>query len=413
VQTGSAVATSQVSTVAGPEQLPVGIPSSIILEDFTWTGLENGGQLSLQRDDQQSHFTSLNWQGVLTDSEKDSLLPAWQNWLQIADLRSALNNLLTQLENSEVTVQVAIRPENFTEPLAGSLEIQNNNLIWHGSLITDAQRVALESLDGDADFLDAIHTLLTRLDANVAVVFGNKKDGNFVPSVLPPELDTQLNFSTEKSNYVARWTGPAPDDNQQALLLNFTAEGNPDLLIRALSQLIGALSKRQSISMRPIRRPKSVPDALQEQLVIGYDFLTWRGRIQDEAQLAALVEFARRNEKTAPEFSVAIYMLVQALQENTISVPVAVEIRPSAEKIAPSLGSKLLLGRIGLRIHGLMTKNEYIELTTLYAAAPDQRAIQRLYNQALTHGLRNTTINIRSRRGNAIPSLLHQISIDI
>jgi hypothetical protein len=176
--------------------------------------------------------------------------------------------------------------------------------------------------------------------------------------------------------------------------------------------LIGVLSKRQSISMRPIRRPGLVPYTLQEQLVMGYDFLTWRGRIHDETQLEALAEFAQRNERIAPEFSVAIYALVQALGEHTVTVPVMVEIRPSMDEIAQSLKAKLLIGRIGLRTHGLMTKTETNDLTTLYATAPDQQAILRLYKRALAHGLRNTTLNIRSRRGNAVPSLLHQISLD-
>jgi hypothetical protein len=412
VQAGSAAEVFHVPVVAGPEQIPPGIPAGIILEDFRWSGLENGGNLSLQRNEQQSRFISLNWHGILTDSEKESVLSAWQNWLQVADLRSALNNLLEQLENFEVTVPVAIRPENSPEPLAGSLEIENSNLIWHGSLITDAQRNALESLDGDVDFLDAIHRLLTQIDANVSVDFGNRNDGNFVPPVLPPDLNTQLSFSTAGYDYTIRWSGPAPDDNQQVLLLNFTTEGNPDLLIQAVSQLIGVLSKRQSISMRPIRRPGLVPYTLQEQLVMGYDFLTWRGRIHDETQLEALAEFAQRNERIAPEFSVAIYALVQALGEHTVTVPVMVEIRPSMDEIAQSLKAKLLIGRIGLRTHGLMTKTETNDLTTLYATAPDQQAILRLYKRALAHGLRNTTLNIRSRRGNAVPSLLHQISLD-
>jgi hypothetical protein len=443
-----------VPVVMGPDQIPAAL----------------AGRVSVPADGATGLYTELRWSGNLEDADGDAL----RAWARVRALADAVVELIDAADARRYAVPVtAARPldEELPAVLASQLHIRPEQLAWTGPTPTDAQRVALLALDGDAAFLDARARLLEAIDADRTVALGPvvpRPSNNDLPS----ELAGQLDIATTQLT----WTAPAPTDAQRAALLTLVGDR---AFLAAISALIAAVDAGgSSVAMAAfVPRPAQadLPDLIRARLLIEASTLAWTGPAPDDAQRAALDAVAaddammdalgalrllldadqavamdplprRPRQRDLPEwlaaqleisprevawtgrlrtsawraalqqlggdppFVAALEQLVQRVDTQTIAVPFTVPVRPSQGALGAVLADKLLLGRAVLRYHGIMTRAEVAQIQALFPAAVDRRAVVRLYGSTQASGMSGRELRIRARRGAAPPSALVSIT---
>ncbi|GAB4515279.1 MAG: hypothetical protein OHK0046_18520 [Anaerolineae bacterium] len=78
--------------------------------------------------------------------------------------------------------------------------------------------------------------------------------------------------------------------------------------------------------------------------------------------------------------------------------------RPDNDALPEILREKLMLSRVLMRYHGLITPEEAAALRDLFTLAVDQRAVARVVTTSVNKGLRGRQIMLRTRRAGASPS---------
>jgi hypothetical protein len=311
---------------------------------------------TITRNNQQQQ-TGLTWRGILTDEAVTHL----QAWAQLPVLMTAVQAIVTQRDRQ--VVPVAVASDRLPAALEARLQIYPGTLVWIGAAPNDRQRAALIQLQTNSDDNPPLQTALRRLLA---------LDPDRFPGVAIAAPNLQ----------------PRP-----------TLAQYPDLLRRPSTHGQGADPSAG--------QPDAATDPQPYQLVIQHDQIQWLGRVHHPDQLTAL-----RALPGDRAFRTAVQTLVTQLQEQTTSqrfgAPVAP--RPQPEDLPDGLREALLLGRVQLRLHGFMTRTEAQTLRSQFSHAPDQAAIQRLYDQALAAGLQGNDLLIRTRRGSAQPSSLQPLT---
>lgn len=332
----------------------------------------------------------------------------------------ARNRLLAEIDrNPDVNLAAsAFRPAAATLPpnLRDQLQITSNRLIWVKPDPNSNQRQSLQQLvSGLEEFLTSLRQLIANLDADR----GNA--ASLSPTAFLPDLQqfpASIRDRLSIQNDLLRWEAPRPTAQQRDDLV--ASNGQIQAFVNALRQLMRAIDLNPSVNMEAVpRRPRSsdIPDSLREQLSLQPErqptVLRWTGRIHNREQLQTL-----RNLDGDVFFTEAINTLINELIDRSDTLPFDLPVRPqtpgipeTAENQLPDLiRDRLLIGRVQIRYHGLITVAEGQALQTLFSSRPNQSAIKRLFNTSINRGLQGSQLQVRTRRGSATPSLLKALT---
>jgi hypothetical protein len=359
------------------------------------------GRVTFGSDASGASYASVSWTGLLFDAH----LRALEGWAQIRALRDAVDELRRLADAARFTRMVTPPrplPSELPAPLQGRLLLDAGQLTWVGPAPSDAERASLLAVRGDAGFDDARARLLAVID--------EARDVPLPPAAPPPPRPTAADLPALLQGRLAigdvlGWSSPAPTDAERQALLGLTGDA-PFLAGR--DALLAAYDASHSVPMLVVaRRPRQadVPPALASNLTIEPEAITWSGRVRDATQLALLSGLSG----DAP-FDAAIASLLASLGTQVLTAVFVSPVRPAQSELG-GLGSRLLLGRALLRHQGLMAAEEARELSGLFGAAVDQRAVERLYRRSHENPLRQRSIELRARRGSAAPSALVELPL--
>lgn len=352
----------------------------------------------------------LRWRGPAPTDEQRTALESLPG---SPEFQTAVANLLEQIDQDHRTTLTQLGRGARTIPasLLGRLNIQTDQLVWIGPAPTDEQRQTIDTeiLRNQAiepGYRNATQALLQQIDQNYTEPLTLQPQADTLPASLRDQLQVEPDRLT--------WQGPAPTDEQRADLDTLTVDDDFDA---ALQDLIAAIDRDRTVPMvpRPDRpRQRQLPADLSDQLTLAPENqptqATWTGRIHSAAQLQAL-----RDLTGDDPFNNAINSIITTLQAQSVDVPFDLPVRSGApglpetpaNQLPDSLRDRLLIGRILLRYHGLMTIPEGQQLQQLFSSLPNQAAIVRLFNASLNSGLDGSQLKIRTRRGSATPSSLN------
>jgi hypothetical protein len=370
----------------------------------------------------------LTWIGPApTDSQRSAL----QELQADNDFLVALGRLLAQV-NADRTVTLGSepprRPQQSTldnqgfELIRSQLQIHADQLVWHPEpnpkddpQRSNRQLEQIHQLQADRFFNDAIAQLSIQISANQEQLGANPRDSAWLEPIIvslsaePPPRPKQTDFSEAIRNQLQissqqlTWIGPTPTDHQRSDLTALSGDENFGI---ALNQLIQSIDADQGVDLVPqAKRPRQLPEILQNQLSLQPTQIIWQGRLHSKDQLDAL-----NSLQGDDSFNRAIRAMVQEVQTQRTTVPFDLAMRPQPEDLAAPLGNKLLIGRNYIRYHGLMTVAEGQALQGLCRQTdgstpsyPDRQSIQRLYSMSLNQGWRGRSLELAARRGSARP----------
>jgi hypothetical protein len=373
----------------------------------------------------------LIWNGTLYDDEKALIEPVLREWAQIRTFREALDRLFAVIEGRTITMVGRVRPLQSMLPpeLQHSLRLADETITWLGEPPTPEQRTAIASILAESIFVSTLQRLLAQLQNPNGLAAPLALPDDTAPPALPDALAGRLSITGAAGQRTLHWSGTVPDAAQQSAL---DALRTDPLLGTAITTLIAQIDGLRQITLPPappplesVNRPEFA--TLREQLHVATDAgattFTWAGRLRNSDQTAALATL-----QTFLTGSNAYRTLASALKQLTtqLALPFTADFdlvpRPEQSKLPASLGSRLLLGHYEIAFQGVMTRDEGLALSRLYAAPPaeppdmptaDIRAIQRLYEATLQKGLRGRELKIRARRANAAPSALRALAIEL
>ncbi|HEY9660886.1 MAG TPA: hypothetical protein V6C65_20725, partial [Allocoleopsis sp.] len=343
-----------------------------------------------------------------TDAQKAALAQLTGD----TDFLNARNDLVNAI-NRDRSVGMAPerkrpRQSDLPDSIRNQLQIQSSSLIWNTPLPTSEQRQAMQQLQGDSAFEQAIDQLLAKIPTTPPNPVPSAYDVNL--GAAPPRRPDQADLPAAIQNQLRiesnqlRWLSPAPTDAQRPILAGLN--GDPDFE-DALQRLLNEINATQTVPMNPQpRRPrqKDLPDVLKAQLQLTPaaqpTHIVWTGRVHTAAQWQLLQALATQGD---PPFQTAMQEILSTLQTQPTSIAFDLPTRPQPEDLPENLRDKLLIGRSLMRYHGLMTLTEGQALQTLSPLKPDRLAIHRLYDASLDRGLQGRQLNIGTRRGSAPP----------
>ena len=360
--------------------------------------------------------SQLTWRGPAPADAQRSALAALTG---DEDFLTARQNLLAAInETQDVFLLRHPRPEQLPDNIRDQFTIGADQLSWQSPAPNNEQRTTLENLAGNDDFRTALTNLLRQLDDN------GQDDLTSEPMVLRPQQDTlpasiRSQLQIEPDQLI--WQGPAPTDAQRPVLETFVSEDSD--FNDALRNLITSIDSDRTVPMVPRTdrpRQRQLPPDLRDQLTLTPENqptqVTWSGRFRSAAQLQTL-----RNLDGDDAFNTTVASIIRTLQGQTINVAFDLPVRPGVpglpetpeNRLSDSLRNDLLIGRILLRYHGLMTINEGQQLQPILNSPPNQAAIVRLFNTSLNSGLLGSQLKIRTRRGSATPSSINNQDGDL
>ncbi|MBZ0283172.1 MAG: hypothetical protein K8L97_20720 [Anaerolineae bacterium] len=371
------------------------------LEPLPKTPGNMGMHIRLEKSEDGSRYTALVWiGGLLTDSIKSALEHSLTIWTQATGMQKEVDALIEALDSRVITQTLppaALIQTELPTILQNRLTIAKDSLSWGRGTPTNAERGALNALEGNEDFLQAVQNLLAALDSDKTIAIG--KDDTF--TITPSTLKNRIIVNTDPPTLT--WKGPAPTDTQRAALdqLLQLPRSQETIILR---QLMNAIDARQQVAMKPIEerlRQEDVQQMFAGQLTIRPTEVEWKGRIHSQEQLEKLEALVGD-----PPFKDAITAIIKEIKEGEVSVPIDRVTRPHQDDLPEILRDKLMIGCAVIRYHGLMTPAEVQAIHNLFTHKVDQRAALRLYTSGLNKGMRGRQLKIRSRRGSAAPSTM-------
>jgi hypothetical protein len=284
----------------------------------------------------------------------DEQATALRQLAQPLGILQACDQIVKQLNDKEATAQFPAAPLRPVVPgpsLADRLQICPEELAWVNlSPFTDADATAMAALQGDDAFKKAMEGLIAQIKAD-----GGKT------CVLVQKLDAPPRY---------------PDGEE-------------------------------------------LPEVLKAQLDLAGGHVSWKGRVGNNAQLMALRQLAADPHYDL-HFREAVQSILDELENwqvsgeaiDVVKRPVEPDHQPETTN-KEGLRDRLLIGRVLLRVDGLMTSEEYQKLLSSYGGdkTADGLAIFRLYDASLKRGLRGKELKIMTRRGAAAPTPAEPISI--
>lgn len=373
------------------------IPRDLI--PFPKGGANIGAFIRLEKIEAGTRYAALVWiGGILTDNIKFALEASLKIWTQATGMQKEVDALMQALDDRVITQPVPpARPIQAELPtiLRQRLTIAKDNLSWGRGTPTDAEREALNVLQGDADFLQAVQNLLAALDADKTIRLGDDVFNPTLPEILRERIIETTNPRT------LTWKGPAPTDAERAALNELLQQSSPENR-GILTKLVNAIDAPQQQPVKPVverLRQKNLPQTLAGQLIIRPTEVEWKGRIHSQEQLGMLEMLVGDQP-----FKDAIAAIIKEIKEGEVSVPIDRAAQIHQNELPETLSDKLMIGCAIIRYHGLMTPDEARAIHNLFTHKVDQRAALRLYSSSLNKGLRGRQLKIRSRRGSAAPS---------
>jgi hypothetical protein len=351
--------------------------------------------------------TRFSLAGVLTLQDRNNLLTAMdaagQPLLAARD-RDTVQRLYEE-GFSEVRVSSMIA---LPAPLADHINViaaKDYLLSWRGPITPD-QAAALQALPGDDDFragAAGLAALAATPGAGVVeVAIGAGLDQ--VSALLESSLALLTDVSTHSYTALV-WTGSLYPEHQQALLNWVRIEAVNAAIAHLIALLDSAIAVQPLPDDASLPSLNSIPESLRTQLTISPGQVKWSGRLQSEAQRSALEALG------SGTFNAAVRAIVTQLTTASTTVPLSVPFRPAQAELPRTLRGQLLIGRVRLRCEGVLVADEGVSLRSLFTEAADQDAIGRLYNTALSAGMRTRVLRIRTRRGAAAPTTLFSIDL--
>lgn len=342
-----------------------------------------------------------------------------------AEFRDAQNRLLQAIDtNPSVPLNPAVfRPSaDIPDGIRSQLQIGANTLTWQKPDPTPEQRTDLSTLNTQIQaFLIALRNLRTQIDLAIAQNRNETIRVDLPPNAIrprPEDLLPSLQSQLQIQGNQLVWTNPLPTPAQRNEIDRF--HDNVVAFPLALNRLLTLIDTNYSIPMQPIvdrPRQRNLPELLRDQLTLQPDnqpnAVRWTGRLHTLTQLQAL-----RTLQGDPPFIGAIREIITELTTQTDTIAFDLPVRPQTPGLPETPGNqlpallqtKLLIGRIILRYHGLMTVAEGGALQGLFNSEPNQNAIARLFNTSVNRGLQASQLKIRSRRGSATPSDLRNLT---
>ena len=423
--------TTRVSAPLGLDQLPDELGADVSLDlagepKLTIVARPAGApaetsSLTVRAD--ATHYTGLEWRGPLYDEDQlPRLRAALARWSPTAVFGATVEALLQRIEARAIQRELSParpRQQDLSPELGARLTIAATSLSWSGAAPDGPTGAALAAIVADRAFHEALSALLARLadpQASALLPEPPPVEPPVEPPSPPPDpltglpivLGKRLGLSGAGAERRLLWAGAVPDDAEQTVLdafLGTPTGASPELVaaVRAIAAALAA-SRTATLGAGPLRPYEGDQDALlRPQLVITATGVRWRGRLVSRTQRAALAAIAVEARWPDPEFRAAITAILTALEGEPVSGELTL---PKRRLIDPPawLAQGLLIGRALLRYHGLMDADEGRTLLGLFATAPDQAAVQRLYEATLAKGMRGRALLIRTRRASAPPS---------
>lgn len=408
----------------GPEQAPSTIPTSWQFgaaswqDGISWRG-PNEGVLTLASNEDKDRYVTLSWNGILDDSTRMVIEPVWLDWAQIPELADALNRLLSQIDNQQISFEFPYLIDQAGLDALGLSELKlqssSNHLRWSGdALPTEAQIEALNELDGPPAFGEAITTLLSQLfgEEEAIEIFTTLEE---IPDNVPEPYKQyiSLDADAESGERLFVWSGPNLTREEEKALNEFIRTVDLPEISRIFRDLTEKMNDRRFVQYNSIR-PSKIPNTLSEFLILEENRITWTGWPQSERQLETLEEFSKHKFSPSTQYEIsfqdAISQLYEQVQTLEVSVNLDIGIRLSNIQLPDNLASQLLIGRARIQYHGLMTEQEGRMLKETFSLETDKQSIERLYDCSLDKGLGDHQLQIRARRGSATPSSRVQIA---
>lgn len=316
-------------------------------------------------------------------------------------------------------VEIPVGPEQIPPELeqkvefARTADLRHYTMIgWQGSMTSD-DMAALRRWAAFPEFSQAVEALIAALQGFTIAVDLPAEARRPTQAELPAVLQAVLHIQPT----VLTYKGPKANDEQMAALQALQTLGDAPFQA-AVAAIIAAnqaadddgvnLSRQfPPENLRPTN--ESLPEGLRDNLKVEPLKLTWRGYPATDSQIQLLQSLLHSGDDPFRNAIASIMNDVQA----TITVPFAVDVRPTQAHLTGALAEKLLLATTLMRYHGIMTRDDPTTLLPVYPGRPDQQALRRLHATTQRSGLRGRDLMIRARRGSAIPSELRPIEPDV
>jgi hypothetical protein len=260
----------------GPEQVPTALL----------------GRVAVPVDAGSGRYTELRWAGNMADADAAALIA----WPRIRALRDAVSALIDAADARSYSVELPELPEMHPWPedlppaLAGRLGIELHRLTWNKPAPIDAERAALDALDGDDAFVAALAALMGQIEAERAVPLAPVVQRP-TAATLPPALQGKLEIGPTSLAWISDPPIPPPENGpERALLASLSGDrafqDARDRLLKAF--VAGSVGPVDMAPFVPRTGPSDLPEVLHGQLVLEGATLRWRSPAPSDAQRVAL-----------------------------------------------------------------------------------------------------------------------------
>jgi hypothetical protein len=254
------------------------------------------------------------------------------------------------------------------------------------------------------ELVAAAEALLRKIDTETFVKVDIPPD-----NIAQEDLPTLLQKKMKVDGRFISWLGDEqPDDGEAEAILAIRASQNAEQTLRKLIEL-GADAVNATLEMEAAARfPRrsALPHSLQDHLLVTPVAITWRGgkpTNEQAEELNRLIDEILFGDEFAAQLIDLLDRIVQDARE-LVSIPLDIAMRPEQDDLPESLTAQLLLGRLPLIIDNPLTSQMAIEVAGIFLHAPEKASIYRMATESLRRILHGRTLELRTRRGSAMPS---------
>ncbi len=364
----------------------------------------------------------LVWKEGMPKEDEQQVLTALDGDVDFLRAKGALLTLLSRSESlsgsgapNEATLGLPAESPLMNKLVfeLGELQVQEGmefTFSWKGAVPNENQQKLLD----DPNFVNyrelaqAIQELGQNILVPVTVVIN--PDKALPPNVaIPDELDGHLIVQSKdisaEHDFTLTWIEGFPT-NAQWQAFGSLIDTSPDWLENTLNELNTLLTQRRAVPLPALNRPAQVPQALQNKLSMTNEKMIWSGRIANEEEFESLNKLA--SDGFDDPFTEAIVNILNAFHKE-LEIFLYIPVRPTQDMLPDQIKEQLMISYGAVRYHGIMTPSEQNAFKSLFTRVVDLKAIVRLVSMSLGKGMQGKTLEIRTRRVNAVPSDLKQV----
>jgi hypothetical protein len=354
----------------------------------------------------------LVWEGDLSDTQKGDLLALPGDQSFMAGVQQVVNTHASQ-GAGVIRVSVTLAPDPLPGDLPQRYRLQRNDdartytgLTWLVGPLPEAEEIAvLREWGGRTpELAQAVEMLLAQIDEW-------KRVGVAVPadSIAQEDLPSLLQDSMKIEGRNVSWIGAeAPTEEEVDTMLAIMASDDAMRVVRKLAELgddaIGATLEMETAARYP--RRSGLPPSLQEQLTVIPTRVEWQGGMPTAAQQPDL-DRLMDDPAFGEEFNAIMRDLVERINANirdSITVPLAVAMRPVQGELPDTIARQLLLGRQPIVAGQPIIARHLTSLLELFTHPPEKATLRRLAAATAGAVLHGRRLELRTRRGSATPS---------